>query len=82
MCIAIPREVLSIDGLTAEVAIDGASRTILLTLLSEPVAVGDFVTLHAQRYAVGRMNAAEARIRLNLFAELTEVIQPEKGTAS
>ncbi len=81
MCIAIPREVLSVDGLTAEVATEQGSSTILLTLLSEPVAVGDFVTLQAGRYAIGRMNAAEARIRLKLFAELTGLVQPEKGTA-
>ncbi len=70
MCIAIPREVLRVEGLTAAVATDQGPRTVLLTLLSEPVETGDYVTLQAGRYAVNRMDAEEARIRLDLFASL------------
>ncbi len=70
MCIAIPREVLSVDGLMAEVATERGPQPVLLSLLSEPVAVGDFVTLQAGRYAVNRMDAREARTRLALFDEL------------
>ena len=78
MCIAIPREVLSVDGLLAEVATERGPQPVLLSLLSEPVAVGDFVTLQAGRYAVSRMDAREARTRLALFDELLEIsIRPE-----
>ncbi len=70
MCIAIPREVLSVDGLIAEIATEAGRQSVLLTLLSEPVAAGDYVTLQAGRYAVSRMDAAEARLRLDLFAEI------------
>ena len=70
MCIAVPREVLSIDGVMAEVAADDGPQTVFLTLLSEPVAVGDYVALQAGRYAVSRMDAEEARIRLDLIAEV------------
>ncbi len=72
MCIAIPREVLSIDGLIAEVATERGPQPVLLNLLSEPVAVGDYVTLQAGRYAVSRMDAREAHVRLALFDELLE----------
>ena len=70
MCIAIPREVLSVEGLTATVATDQGPQTVLLSLLSEPVATGDYVALQAGRYAVNRMDAEEAQIRLDLFASL------------
>lgn len=78
MCIALPREVLSVDGATAEVAAEEGRRTVLLTLLSEPVAVGDYVALQAGRYAVSRMDAEEARIRLDLFAELLDAIPAQE----
>ena len=82
MCIAIPREVLAIDGLMAEVAAEEGRRSVLLTLLSEPVSVGDYVTLQAGRYAVNRMDAEEARIRLDLFSELSERAQDAGRTTS
>ena len=70
MCIAIPYEVVSVDGLLAEIVANGSQREVSLSLISEPVAVGDWVTLQAGRYVVGRMDADEARTRLDLFAEL------------
>ncbi len=82
MCIAIPREVVSMDGLTAEVAAEEGPRTVILTLLSEPVAVGDYVTLQAGRYAVSRMDAEEARLRLELFAELADALPHAQETPS
>ena len=72
MCIAIPREVLSVNGLIAEVATERGPQPVLLNLLSEPVAVGDYVTLQAGRYAVSRMDVREAHVRLALFEELLE----------
>ncbi len=82
MCIAIPRQVLAVDGLMAEVAAEEGRRSVLLTLLSEPVAVGDFVTLQAGRYAVNRMDAEEARVRLDLFKELFESAPDAERTLS
>lgn len=82
MCIAIPREVLSIDGLVAEVAAEDGPRTVILSLLSETVAVGDYVTLQAGRYAVSRMDPEEARLRLALFAELADVLPVTEETMS
>ena len=72
MCIAVPHEVLSVDGLLAEVAVDEGRRMVSLSLLSETVHVGDYVTLQAGRYAVGRMDAEEAAIRLELFNQLRD----------
>ena len=72
MCIAVPRKVLSVEGLVAEVATAEGPQSVSLSLMSDPVAVGDYVTLQAGRYVVGRMDAEEARLRLALFAELFE----------
>lgn len=54
---------------------------VVLSLLSEPVAVGDYVTLQAGRYVVGRMDAKEAAIRLALFAELLDQEPAVEGTS-
>ena len=78
MCIAVPHKVLSVDGLLAEIAAQEGRRTISLSLLSEVVKAGDYVTLQAGRYAVGRMDAEEAGIRLALFDELAEAMAERK----
>lgn len=70
MCIAVPREVLQVRIGEALVADAGGATWVSLALLSEPVAAGDWVVLQARRYAVARMDADEAQIRLELFAEL------------
>ena len=72
MCIAIPREVLSVDLFSATVATETETVQVSLALMSEPVEVGDWVTVQANRYAIGRMDATEAQVRLDLFAELLD----------
>jgi hydrogenase expression/formation protein HypC len=69
MCIAVPREVLQVRPGEALLA-DAGETWVSLALLSDEVAPGDWVVLQARRYAVARMDAEEARIRLELFAEL------------
>lgn len=81
MCIAVPRQVLQVRAGEAEVANEGTSTWVSLQLLSEAVAVGDYVVLQGQRYAVARMDATEARIRLDLFAELGLVSKEEGADA-
>jgi len=70
MCIAVPREVLEVRAGEALVADAGADTWVSLALLSDDVAPGDWLVLQARRYAVARMDDREARIRLELFAEL------------
>ena len=74
MCIAVPAEVVSSDGMTALVDVYGDRFPVSLMMLSEAVRPGDFVALQARRYAVAKIarnEAAEAR-RLfeGLFPEL------------
>ncbi len=70
MCLAIPGEILSIDGDadTAVVAVGEVSKTVSLALVGE-VAVGDYVLVHVG-YALERLDPAEAEKTLALFAEM------------
>ena len=70
MCIAVPAEVVSIDGTTATVDVYGDRLTVSLIMLTEQVQPGDFVTLRAQRYAVARMEREDAEAARRLFEGL------------
>ena len=49
MCIAVPAEVISIDGPLALVDVYGKRFSVSLMMMSETVQPGDFVALQAQR---------------------------------
>ncbi len=70
MCIAVPAEVVSVDGATAVVDVYGDRFTVSLMTLAEPVQPGDFVTLRAQRYAVARIEREDAEAARRLFEGL------------
>jgi len=67
MCLAIPAEVIAIEGDNAQVSLDGVKKEISLALL-EDVVVGDYVLLHVG-YALSRISPEEAQKTLELFAE-------------
>jgi hydrogenase expression/formation protein HypC len=68
MCLAIPMEVLKIDGQSAEVQVGGTRQTVRLDLISEFPEVGDFVIVHAG-FALTRLDREEAIATLKLFEE-------------
>ena len=68
MCLAIPMEVLTIDGQSAEVQVGGTRQTVRLDLISEFPEVGDFVIVHAG-FALTRLDREEAVATLKLFEE-------------
>ena len=68
MCLAIPMEVLTIDGQTAEVQVGGTRQAVRLDLISEFPEVGDFVIVHAG-FALTRLDREEAVATLKLFEE-------------
>ncbi|MBB4301965.1 hydrogenase expression/formation protein HypC [Rhodobium orientis] len=74
MCLAVPARVLSVDGATAVVERYGAELTVSLAMLPEPVAVGDFVVLQMQRFAVAKMDAEAAAESYRLFDDILETI--------
>ncbi len=70
MCIAVPAEVVSIDGPTAIVDVYGERFTVSLMMLSEEVAPGDFVALQAQRHAVAKIAREDAVAARHFFEDL------------
>jgi hydrogenase expression/formation protein HypC len=71
MCLAVPAEVLSIDGDFAEVDFGGASKRICVTLLPG-LEVGEYVIVHTG-YAIERMKPEEAKKTLALFEEMAQM---------
>ncbi len=67
MCLAIPAEVIEINGDNAQVSLGGIIKEISLALV-EDVAVGDYVLLHVG-YALNKISPEEAQKTLELFAE-------------
>ncbi len=47
MCLAVPSEIIALNGLNARIDVSGARRDVSLMLLPEPAAVGEFVIVHA-----------------------------------
>ena len=71
MCLAVPALVREIDGIQAEVDIDGVSRCISIYLTPE-VSVGDYVLLHAG-FAIKVIDQNEAEETLKLLRSLDEI---------
>ena len=74
MCLAIPAQVVSIDGNTAIVDFGGVKRTVSIALL-EKISPGDYVIVHTG-YAIQKMDQKEAEESLELWAEVLTGDQP------
>lgn len=68
MCLAIPAQVVEIDGDNGIVDMGGVRKEISLSLIDE-VTVGDYVIVHVG-YALNKLDPEEAERTLALFAEL------------
>lgn len=66
MCLAVPMEVIEMDGQRARVALGGVSRHIRLDILHERPKVGDYVIVHAG-FALHVVPPEEARGTIDLF---------------
>ena len=75
MCVAIPLLVKSIENLQADVEMGGVSRVVSLVLTPE-AKVGDYVIVHAG-YAIGILDEEEALETLDLFRQMTELVEGE-----
>ncbi len=74
MCLAIPAQVISVDGKTATVDFGGVTRSISIVLI-ENVKKGDYVIVHTG-YAIQKMDREEAEKTLELWREVLEGDQP------
>jgi hydrogenase expression/formation protein HypC len=70
MCLAVPMQIMQIDGHDARCAAKGVERNVSLFMLQhEPPAVGDWVLVHVG-YALQRVSVAEARETWDLFDQM------------
>lgn len=65
MCLALPAEIIAIDGTTATVDVDGAQMPVSLEFLTD-VAPGDFVVVHVG-YALTKIEPEAAAEQLALM---------------
>ena len=70
MCLAVPMEVVRIDGARALARSEGLEVTVALDLL-EKVEVGDYVIVHAG-YAIQVLSPEEARETLAILERLQQ----------
>jgi len=69
MCLGVPGKVVAVDGNVATVDFWGVRRQVLLDVVDEPVAVGDYVLNHVG-YAIRRIPDEEVGETLALFEQL------------
>jgi hydrogenase expression/formation protein HypC len=71
MCLAVPVQVVSIEGNEAEVEIGGVRRRASIMLTPE-AKVGDYVLLHTG-YAINVIDEAEAQETLKILEEMASL---------
>ena len=76
MCLAIPTQIKSIDGLEAEVEIAGVGRVISLRLTPE-ARVGEYVYVHTG-FSISVVDEAEALETLRLLRDLAETYEEDE----
>lgn len=70
MCLAIPMQIMEIDGYTAQCQAKGVEREISLFMLQDDsIAIGDFVMVHVG-YAIQKISEQDARSSWELFDEI------------
>ena len=68
MCLGIPMQVMSINGMDIVAATDGVKREASLMILDEDVQVGDYVIVHAG-FAISKLDEGEALETLELMRQ-------------
>lgn len=72
MCLAVPMQVVSMDGDDIVAEIDGVKREASLMMLDQEVKLGDYVLIHAG-FAISRLDEEEALETLALMRECLEL---------
>jgi hydrogenase expression/formation protein HypC len=68
MCLGIPMQIKSIDGMDIVAETDGVRREASLMILDAEVQVGDYVIVHAG-YAISKLDEADAMETLDLMRQ-------------
>jgi len=77
MCLAIPSKIVTIDGDTAIIDVDGVRREASLLLLEEP-QINDWVIVHAG-FAIHKLEEAAARESLRILKETVAELEAATG---
>jgi len=80
MCLAVPVQVVSIEGSEADVELSGVKRRVSV-MLTPDVKVGDYVLLHTG-YAISVIDEAEALETLKLFEEMIKLEEEALDTTN
>ncbi len=73
MCLAIPAQVVKLDGNNAQVQVGGVSRQVRLELIEEKVQVGDYVLVHSG-FAIHKMEEEQAKASLDTWQGLLDEV--------
>ncbi len=76
MCLAIPGQIVEIEGTKAKVNLGGVTRHVDLTLVPD-ASKGDYVLVHAG-FAIERLDEGEAQETFELFRELARALDEER----
>lgn len=72
MCLAVPGQVVEVNGMAGTVEIGGARRKVSFALIDEPV-VGDYVLVHVGS-AIALIDEEEARKTIEAFEEIAALM--------
>jgi hydrogenase expression/formation protein HypC len=79
MCLAIPMEVMEVNGYLARCGAKGVERDVNLFLMQEDeVVVGDFVMVHVG-YAIQKITPQQARSAWELYDEMLAMETAQRG---
>lgn len=70
MCMSIPSRIVAMDGMMATVECFGELRDVSLILMTEAVALGDYVLVQAGSFAYQRIDPDPAHEALSAFSEI------------
>jgi len=69
MCLGVPGKVIDVDGWTATVDFWGVRKRVLLNIVDEPVAPGDYILNHVG-FAIRRIPPESVAETLSLYETL------------
>jgi len=79
MCLAIPMQIMSIDGFVAHCEAKGVERDVSLFMLQdEPLAPRDYVMVHVG-YAIQKITEQDARSAWELYDEMLEELDQPRA---
>ena len=77
MCLAIPGQVVEVNGMVGAVEIGGVRREVSFALIDEP-SIGDYVLVHVGS-AIAAIDEEEAKKTLEVFEELAAAMDALEG---